>query len=247
MKYYTQIKVNDGFGAQFQKIIQTYIYCKINNLNYAYNKLDYVEHNYNNDNEFNNKLEELMNLKDNIINVSTNMDCSYLDFNSIVRIYFENKIDLCCESEHMKFIKDCFWQNKSKNYFNNNKINVAIHIRRENSHDKGQAGERATTPNSYYLNIMNSIREKYKNSNKELLFHIYSQGNIENFRDLDSIDVKLYINFDIIESFIGMVSAEILVTSPSSLSYVAALISDGEIYYKPFWHNPRRGWNICNL
>ena len=245
-KFYTSIKINDGFGSQYQKIIQTYIYCKIHNLNFAYNKLDYVEHNYTGDKDFNNKLEDIMNLKDNIINVSTNMDCSYLDFGSIVRIYFENKIDLCCESEHMQFIKNCFWKNKSKNYFANNKINVAIHIRRENSHDKGQAGERATTPNSYYLNIMNSIREKYKNSNKELLFHIYSQGNVENFMDLYSDDVKFYIDFDIIESFIGMVSAEILVTSPSSLSYVAALISDGEIYYKPFWHNPRREWNICN-
>ena len=39
-----------------------------------------------------------------------------------------------------------------------------------------------------------------------------------------------------------MVSAEILVTSPSSLSYIAALISDGEIYYKKFWHNPRKNW-----
>jgi hypothetical protein len=246
MKYYTQIKVNDGFGAQFQKIIQTYIYCKMNNLNFAYNKLDYVEHNYAGDNNFNDKLENLMNLKDNIINVSTNMDYTYLDFNSIVRNYFENNIDSCCESEHMQFIKDCFWKNKSKNYFNNNKINVAIHIRRENSHDKGLAGERATTPNSYYLNIMNSIREKYNNLDKELLFHIYSQGNIENFQDLDRNDVKFYINYDMIESFIGMVSSEILVTSPSSFSYIAALISDGKIYYKPFWHNPRRGWNICN-
>jgi len=246
IKYFTSIKSSDGFGAQYQKIIQTYIYCKMNNLNFAYNKLDYVEHNYSSDNDFNNKLEELINLKDNIINVSTNMNCTYLDYGSIVMKYFENNIDSCCESEHMQFIKDCFWKNKSKNYFNNNKINVAIHIRRENSHDKGLAGERATTPNSYYLNIMNKIREKYKNSEKELLFHIYSQGEIVQFQDLANSDVKFYINYDIIESFIGMVSAEILVTSPSSLSYVAALISDGEIYYKRFWHNPRREWNICN-
>lgn len=34
--------------------------------------------------------------------------------------------------------------------------------------------------------------------------------------------------------------ADILIISPSSLSYVAALISDGEIYYKPFWHKPRK-------
>ena len=70
--------------------------------------------------------------------------------------YFESSIDTCCESTHMQFIKDCFWENKKRDYYQNDKINVAIHIRRENTHDKGQAGERATTPNGYYLYIMNT-------------------------------------------------------------------------------------------
>ena len=29
--YYTNISYDDGFGSQYQKIIQTYIYCKMNN------------------------------------------------------------------------------------------------------------------------------------------------------------------------------------------------------------------------
>ena len=66
-----------------------------------------------------------------------------------------------------------------------------------------------------------------------------------NFKDITNSDVYFYLNHDIIESFIGMVSADILVVSPSSLSYVAALISNGEIYYKKFWHNPRKNWIIC--
>jgi hypothetical protein len=174
------------------------------------------------------------------------MNIEQLDYGSMVMKYFEANIDSCCESHHMKFIKDCFWKNKERNFFQNDKINVAIHIRRENTHDKGLAGPRATTPNSYYLDIMNTIRDKYKNSstNKELLFHIYSQGEIDNFQDLASNNVKFYLNYDVINSFIGMVSAEILVTSPSSFSYIAALISDGEIYYKKFWHNPRKNWII---
>jgi hypothetical protein len=89
---------------------------------------------------------------------------------------------------------------------------------------------------------MNDIRNKYKD--KDILFNIYSQGDITNFTDLSNNDVMFYINYDIIETFKGLVSAEVLVTSPSSLSYVAALISDGEIYYKKFWHNPRNKWII---
>jgi hypothetical protein len=159
--------------------------------------------------------------------------------------YTEENIDISCENEHMNFIKDCFWQNKNRFYFNNNKINVAVQIRRENSHDNGSSGERTTTPNNYYLNIMNNIREQNKNNNKELLFHIYSQGDINQFKELENNDVTFYLNYDVIETFIGMVSADKLIISPSSFSYVAALLSDGEIYYKKFWHNPKKNWIVC--
>ena len=241
--YYTSIEC-DGFGSQYQKTIQTYIYCKMNNLGFAYTPLNYVEHNYTNDKEYNNKLENVMNLIGNITISNDKMKINRFEYLKTVMPYFESNIDSCCESEHMKFIKKCFWENKDKNYFNNDKINVAIHIRRANPYDKEQAGERVTTPNRYYLEIMNNIREKYKDNDKKVLFHIYSQGVIKNFSDLANSDVIFYLNYDICQSFIGMVSAEILVTSPSSLSYIAALISDGEIYYKKFWHNPRKNWII---
>ena len=239
--YYSNFRGNDGFGAQYQKIIETYIYCKMNNLNFIYKPLDIVEHNYDNDIEYNNKLEILMNLKNNISN--SNNIVEYLDYGSIVMPFFEKNINKCCNSEHMNFIKKCYWENKDINFFNNNKFNVAIHIRRENPVDRGLAGNRVTTPNSYYLNIMNTIREKHKD--KEIVFHVYSQGDINNFMDLSNNDVQFYINHDIVETFKGLVASNALVISPSSFSYIAALISDGEIYYKPFWHKPKNNWFIC--
>ena len=239
-KNYTSIKSKDGFGAQYQRVIQTYIFCKMHGYPFFYSPLDSVEHNYSNDITFTRQLEDLMNLENHIPNWDRTMNVEQLDYGSIVMPFFEGNIDKCCNSEHMHFIKDCYWQNKTKNYFNNNKINVAIHIRRENLCDNGHAGARATTPNSYYLNIMNTIREKYKHSGKEALFHIYSQGPIGQFVDLNGADVKFYLNYDVVETFKGLVSAEILVISPSSLSYVAALISDGEVHYKRFWHNPKQ-------
>jgi hypothetical protein len=242
-KFYSFITSVDGFGAQYQKIIQTYIYCKMHNLNFLYHPFKEVEHNYDNDDNYINKLENLINLKDNIQNIENHLNVNFLDYNLVIRDYVENNIDKCCESEDMNFIKKCFWENKSTNFFNNNKINTAIHIRRDNICDRGDAGSRTTTPNSYYLNIMNDIREKYKDKDKELLFHIYSQGDLDLFKDLENSDVTFYLNHDIVETFIGMVSANILVISPSSFSYIAALLSDGEIYYKPFWHNPKNNWN----
>ena len=246
-KFYTYIG-NDGFGSQYQKIVETYIHCKKNHMQFAYTPLNIVEHNYDNDIEYNNKLENLMNLKNNIINVDKIVaDVERLDYiRNKIKNYFGENIDDYCESQHMDFIKNCFWQNKNRNYFDNNKLNIAVHIRRENAHDKGMAGPRASTSNSYYLKIMNSIREKYKHkdSNKELLFHIYSQGELKQFEELFNDDVKFYLNHDIVESFIGMVSADIFIMSPSSFSYVAGMISDGEVYYKKFWHNPRKNWIV---
>jgi len=240
-KVYSSLIATDGFGAQYQRIIQTFIFCKIHNLKFVYNKFGLVEH-IQHANYIQN-LEQLINLQNNITNINNQMNVTHIDYGSIIMPFFEKNIDFCCESEHMQFIKKCFWQNKNKKFFNNGKINVAIHIRRENPIDRGMAGERATTPNLYYLNIINHIRNKY--ADKNMQFHIYSQGNQSNFKEFKNEDTTLYLDHDLIETFFGMVSADILITSPSSFSYVAALISDGEIYYKPFWHAPKKSWIIC--
>ena len=242
-KYYTSIKSKDGFGAQYQRIIQTYIYCKLHTLNFAYTPLEYIEHNYENDHNYINKIEELMNIKSKLQNIDNSMIVEELDFGTIVMKYTEANIDLCNETKHMQFIKDCFWENKEKNHFKNNKMNIAVHIRRENIADNGQCGYRGTTPNEYYLNIMNEIREKYKDP--PLQFHIYSQGFIENFKELEKEDVEFHLNEEITQTFIGLVAADVLVLSPSSFSYVAGLLSDGIIYYKPFWHSKKRDWLLC--
>lgn len=236
---YTNFIGTDGFGSQYQKILQTYIYCKYHNLDFFYCPIHKMEHNYDNDPNYILKIEEMINLKKNIQNGNANQ-CIQINFGENVLKWYDNNIDMCHKSEHLKFIKKCFWENKTKNIFNNNCINIAVHIRRNNIHDKGQAGERITTTNEYYLKIMNHIRNKY--NHKQLKFHIYSQGNLENFNILQKDDVVFHLNEDICKTFIELVSAEILVISPSSLSYSAALISEGEIYYKPFWHNKCSHW-----
>lgn len=239
---YTHESRIDGFGAQYQTIITTMIYCSKKNLNYLYSELKHVEHNYKNDPHYINSLENIMNIKSNVMN-SGNHNPVELKF-KIANKEFEEHIDDYCDSESMHFIKECFWKNKDRDHFKNKKMNISVQIRRENAHDRGNAGLRATTPNGYYLKIMNEIREKYKGN--DLLFHIYSQGNITNFKELEKDDVVFHLNEDITSTFVGLVAADILVTSPSSFSYVAALLSDGTIYYKPFWHNPKKTWIVCS-
>lgn len=239
MQYYTNTQGLDGFGAQYQRIILNYIYCKINNLQFVYNPFLKIEHNYNKDPLFIENIENLINLKKNITNNCQELNTQFINF-GIVCKFFESNIDFYCQSEHMQFIKNCFWQNKERDYFKNGKINVAVHVRRPNPHDNRKQG--SDTPDNYYLNIIRIIREKYKKI--DLLFHIYSQGEDKNFEIFKAEDTILHLNEELPLTFISMVAADILVTSASSLSYAAALLSDGVIYYKRFWHNPRKDWFI---
>jgi hypothetical protein len=238
---YTHVGIGDGFGAQYQQLITSYVVCGIHNQKFVYTPRNKMEHNYDNDPDFLKQIEDLMNIKNNIENNNNNQ--SKIVHYISLRNWFEENIDNACNSKYFKQIKSYFWQNKERNVFNNDKINIAVHIRRPNSVDT-QWHNRTVIPDSYYLNIINIIREKYKN--KQLLFHIYSQGKLKDFKIYENIDVNLHIDKPLSKTFIELVDADILVTSPSSFSYVAALLSDGEVYYKKFWHNPRKEWIICN-
>ena len=84
MYSYTIATTTDGFGAQYKKTIETYILCKYNNLNFVYKPFSMVEHNYNNDTEYILKLENLINLKDNLININEKMSVIELDYCSSI-------------------------------------------------------------------------------------------------------------------------------------------------------------------
>jgi hypothetical protein len=204
-----------------------------------------MEHNYDNDPEFLNNIEHLMNLKDNYACIKNPRDvknCEIFSIRHLIEV-FESNINFYLNSESLKNIKNVFWKNKNRNFFNNDKINVAVHIRRPNVHDSRIDG--TDTKTEYYFNVINIIKEKYKHEEKSLLFHIYSQNDISDYDNFDKTDIQFHLNENLFESFIGMVAADILVTSRSSLSYVAAILSDGEIYYNSFWHPPRENWIVC--
>ena len=235
---YTHIGFGDGFGAQYQQLVISYVVCGIQELKFVYTPRHTMEHNYSHDPTFLNTIEHLMNLKNNIEN-STN-DAKILNYDQH-RDWFEANIDHACTSHYFQQIKSFFWQNKERNVFKNDKVNVAVHVRRPNPHDNRTMG--TDTPDEYYLNIIRNIQ--HQRTNKNLQIHIYSQGDVKDFQIYEADNVVLHINESLSKTFIELVAADILVTSSSSFSYIAALLSDGEVYYKRFWHNPRKEWNVC--
>lgn len=239
-KYISMNPRIDGFGAQYQTIIYYILYAYHHNLEYAHENIKNMEHNYNNDVNFIKNMNEFMNIENNYMdksNINSN-DIIHIQQNDIHRIVEENIDVYLSDNPALNKIKKCFWENKNKNYYNNDKFNVAIHIRRPNINDSRIDG--TNTSDEYYLYVIRHIREKYKTKN--IQFHIFSQGNIEIFKKYIFHDTIFHINEELRSTFVGFVSADILVLSRSSFSYIAAFISEGEIYYIDFWCKPHKNW-----
>ena len=179
MRYATTEARDDGFGAQFQTIIFGILISETDGIEYAHTLIKKMEHNYDNDNAFLNKIEDLMNIH-NHYKCTDNVDKSLIQELSLFALIqqFESRINFYLNCDSLKKLKDVFWMNKDRDFFKNNKYNVAVHIRRPNLKD-GMIEGRTDSPLEYYFNIINGIRRKYPE--KELMFHIYSQNNISDY------------------------------------------------------------------
>ena len=250
--YYTSRHRNDGFGAQFQNIIFDILYTYSNTIKaYVFPSIDSFEHNYNNEPGYTNRLIRYMNLKDHFCgdNRDDNFQLGAIHrYNTDSYSYVEDNISKLIISEHMKLIKSLFYADKST-LFDSNYHNVAVHVRRPNSNDCRVDGTNVI--DEYYLNVIKYIRNHHT-GDKPLLFHIYSQGAVDAYHEYTNNhdDTVLHLNEDVLITFHGLVFADTLVTSASSFSYTAALLSNGVIYYKDFWHKPADSWiigdNLCS-
>ena len=254
--YYTSRHRTDGFGAQLQNIIFDILYTYSNTNNkYVFPNISSFEHNYNNEPGHTNRLIRYMNLNDHF-NVGGADSADSADgadgnvnfqLNNINRYttetysYVEDNISKLIISEPMKLIKSLFYADKSTP-FDTNYNNVAVHVRRSNPHDCRVDG--TNTTDDYFLNLINYIRKNHDPNDKPLRFHIYSQGNPETYNTYTNDDTVLHLNEDVLLTFHCFVFADKLVTSASSFSYTAALLCNGVIYYKEFWHKPAGSWII---
>ncbi len=250
-QYYTSRPRNDGFGAQFQNIIFDilYTYANSNSNTYVFPGIDSFEHNYNNEPGYTNRLIRYMNLKDHFsVGVGVGVGGLHLHgtihrYTTDVYSHVEDNISKLITSEPMKLIKSLFYADKSTP-FDTRYHNVAVHVRRPNPHDCRIDGTNIT--DSYYLNVINYIRKNHDSDGKPLRFHIYSQGTAGAYDEYmkNNDDTVLHLNEDVLVTFHGFVFADTLVTSSSSFSYTAALLCNGVIYYKSFWHKPADSWIV---
>jgi hypothetical protein len=145
----------------------------------------------------------------------------------------------------MKKLQDKYWKNRPMEtdnmpvYFDKNKLNVVIHIRRGDVTKNGRYKVRWVS-NDFYKTVMNQIRQTIKNC--KIKFLIFSDATkISEFDHLlaDDVSVKLW-GTNTLNVFRHMTMADILVTGQSSFSCLAGLLNKGTKIVKPWgplWSN----------
>lgn len=234
----------DGFGAQYQSILWTILFAEVKGDTFLYSDIPRMHNPSDDEKTFLQKAVDTMNIKGNYPQVES---VGGVTIYAPKWPYFYKEIEHDMERFHdsasFNRLRYLYYKNKMSP-FSSDSINVAVHVRRPNKCNVRMEG--SDTPDEYYLNCMRIIQEKYKQENKECLFHIYSQGNEETFHMYKAFPVKFHFQDDTFETFNGMVFADVLILSESSYSYTAGLLSNGIIVYKPFWHPPRKHWFIIS-
>lgn len=240
--------IKEGFGETFKIIIQTIIFCEYYGYDFYYSPINHIDHNYDNDPEFINKKEILMNIKSHYKLSSENENYEIVGQFELIT-FFNINIDFLLKSKEIENLKNIFRENK-KNRFNPKFNNIAIHIRRMNKHDienikYAKQYEGTDVSNNVYLHLISQIRSIY-NSWCSCLFHIYSQGKIEDFKELELEDVVFHLNESIEDTYTDLVFADTLITAPSAFSYTSALLSNGCIFYIKYCEPKLQNWNRIN-
>lgn len=238
---------DDGFGAQYQSIIWSILFAEVNGHTFYYCPIRYMCSDISDNKKFIEDAEKTMNIIHNYPYVYDVYSLANHTVYALKAPLFFKEIETNMEyfhnSQSFEKIKQLFYAN-NKSPYNNNIINIAVHIRRPVSFDTRIEG--TNTSDEYFLQSMQTAQRFYSEEKKQILFHIYSQGKEENFQMYKHFPVQFHLEDDTFSSFIGMVYADMLIISPSSFSYTAALLSNGKIIYKPFWHPPRAHWFMCN-
>lgn len=140
-------------------------------------------------------------------------------------------------------LKKCYWADKSKFEFDKDFTNVGLHIRRGDISKAGNANRWLEL--SDYNKLMSHLRNN-TSPEKPYKFHIFSEGSIELFRELENEDVVFQLDGSDVEAFRMMSSIDILVTGLSTFSILAAYVTNSPVLYHKLMNYTR--WdNVSNF
>lgn len=227
-------KNTEGLGSVLQLYLHLYAYGKIKN-------------------------KEILLPKFQNLNHYQHEKISKEEFHLIINDFFSFQYDLK-RTDKIKFIEPKYllryfgeiYLNKKKYYISelSKKINyksikyfksdntISVHIRNQNKLDTDFNLNREyfnKEKHNFYINLIENLINRFP----EYEIHIFSQGDIKEFKFLDNFSINFHLNKPLIETFYHLITAKILVASNSSLSWTAHLFGLNERVYSRsnFFHS----------
>ena len=103
-------------------------------------------------------------------------------------------------------------------------VTVCIHIRRGDV----EPGSKMWTDLAWYSNILDVVSDTFNSPR----IWCFSQGNREDFRELERHNVELFLDMDAELTMQNLIEADVLVIAKSCFSYVAAMLSDAVVIFE---------------
>lgn len=258
--YITCTGKTDGVGAQVQAVFSTILFAQEFRITYAHTPFDEIWSDHSSkewEKFFNlgkgeitiNKINEkslnvvhvshplFINFKPNTLYIVEHCH-SFADSNNNARLYASIKD---------KFIEKYQSSSKSdyKSFYKGGVLNIAIHARRGDVSKGGVHSDRYTD-NLYYKSLLDNIVIILDDLKIKSSIHLYSQGNMEDFHELEGLSVNYHLDECVFTTFNNLVLSDIIIMSKSTFSYSAALLSKSIMIYEPFWHKPLKDWILVD-
>lgn len=259
MLYLTYVPYIDGMGAQYQRVIGlialayahecTYVHTSVNQMDHVTPaEVIEIEH-FLQINSYYNKANIKFDVEYNI--KSEEVECSILHFKSQ-----SNTSNILLKIHNCLAILDANTQlynkvmpmlrniNQCRDliHFNKNVINIAVHIRRGDVSNVKNSDR--YLPTSYFKTIIDKLLVQFSGANV-CIFTEITPENRDEFNIFTNI--KIISGGDVLITFEHLSKADILITSKSSFSYVAALYNENTVLYTNFWHKPLPHWKLLSL
>jgi hypothetical protein len=124
-------------------------------------------------------------------------------------------------------------------------LQVVMHVRRGDVDAARLRVRHRFMPDEYFI-LFKQLLQSSLSPGVPVAFHVHSSTSPEqpasSFRALTDSGFAVHLDAPMVDSWLAMMSADILVISKSSFSYVPALLSRGVVFFTPFWHMPLGHW-----
>lgn len=142
--------------------------------------------------------------------------------------------------EIQKKFHDSISRKNDKLVFDEDTLNISIHIRRGDIVAGQDAIDNHTMrwlTNEYFETVLQNTLDRIK-TDKKINIYLFSQGEKDDYKEFEKFPNLIYcLDMGAMDSFLHMAQSDVLIISKSSFSYKPALLNRGiKVCPKEFWH-----------